>query len=903
MGLKLDSEDLADLLNLVRTGQIRDASGYGNNETNPTWGNAAQPFIRLTTPYYTDGASGIRTTANSARQISDIVSNQDNNGDGIEENMPNAFGGSALLTFFGQYFDHGLDFVPKGASGRVQIGSGTFPINASRANIMAGTGIDPDGVPNSGDEIAAQHMNMASPYVDQNQAYGSHEAVTDLLREWTWSQTGPTQTAYLLAGDLDGSGRALLPTLDHIRENYRIMTMGGELTSEDISNYDGTGHALLLDFIPSYVNNDPTQGFDLDRMGHYFVAGDGRLNENVMLSSIHTIWARNHNFWVDHLKERTGNTWTEEEYFQAAKIVNVAEYQRVVFTEFADAMAGGIDPGEEEHGFDGYDPTIDPSISAEFAHVAYRFGHSMLNETVSYKGPDGVLREMSLVQAFLNPGKLKDSGIEELLLGATSVKHQAIDVDIVNALRNQLVGQPLDLAALNIFRGRDTGVAPFNAVRAELYAKTGNASLRPYTGWADFQQRNGLSDAFIAQLKQAYPEGFGHMDLWVGGLAEKATKGQLGSTFGYIFLEQLDRLQDGDRLYYLEVLDDSLFQSPDNAQTFADIIERNTGITGLSSSVFLAAQNGSSGGSRTSSSSVVLPVDLTPGDDDHAGTGNHELIRSLAGHDSVDGAAGNDEIWGGLGNDTVLGGLGQDRLFGEGGADSMTGGLGHDHLDGAAGNDVLEGGAGNDTIVGGSGIADRASFSGPADSYAFALDGQGRLVVTDLAGTDGADTLTEIERVSFDGAIHIVQSGTNGANTIVGGDPRELILGFNGNDSLSGGGGPDMIAGGAGNDTIDGGIGADQLEGGTGNDLMDGGTGNDTFIFRENFGRDTIRNFDANPTGGQDKLDISALVAQSLAGVTIAGSGDDTVITIGNSVIVLEDVSFQTISQADFLLI
>jgi hypothetical protein len=212
----------------------------------------------------------------------------------------------------------------------------------------------------------------------------------------------------------------------------------------------------------------------------------------------------------------------------------------------------------------------------------------MLNETVSYKDPDGEMHDISLVQAFLNPGKVSELGIDELLLGATGATHQAIDVDVVNALRNQLVGRPLDLAALNIFRGRDTGIAPFNSVREQLYEKTGLASLRPYEGWDDFQKRNSLTDAFITQLKQAYPEGFEHMDLWVGGLAEKATKGQLGSTFGYIFLEQLDRLQDGDRLYYFEVLDDSLFQ--DSGQTFADIIMRNTGITGLSPNVFRSPQ-------------------------------------------------------------------------------------------------------------------------------------------------------------------------------------------------------------------------------------------------------------------------------------------------------------------------
>ncbi len=178
-----------------------------------------------------------------------------------------------------------------------------------------------------------------------------------------------------------------------------------------------------------------------------------------------------------------------------------------------------------------------------------------------------------------------NGGINGLLAGSSQVQHQAIDVDVVNALRNQLVGRPLDLAALNIFRGRDMGIAPFNSVREQLYETTGLASLRPYTGWDDFQQRNGLSNDLIAKVKLAYSGDFEAIDLWVGGLLEKPQAGQLGSTFGYIFLEQLNRLQNGDRFYYLEIFDDSLF-SGENDITFAEIIERTTGLTGLPANVF-----------------------------------------------------------------------------------------------------------------------------------------------------------------------------------------------------------------------------------------------------------------------------------------------------------------------------
>ena len=212
MAVNLDEDDLLQLVNLVRSGQVRDSSGFGNNISNPTWGAESSHFIRLTDPHYTDAVQGVRTTALTPRQISDLVSNQDDNGDGVDEDQPNPFGGSALLAYFGQYFDHGLDFIDKGLSGRVQIGSDTFPLNAPRSNIAGGTGLDPDGIPNSGDEVAAEYVNETAAFADLSQAYGSHNAVTDLLREWVDTPSGPVQTAYLLSGEIDESGFGMLPT-------------------------------------------------------------------------------------------------------------------------------------------------------------------------------------------------------------------------------------------------------------------------------------------------------------------------------------------------------------------------------------------------------------------------------------------------------------------------------------------------------------------------------------------------------------------------------------------------------------------------------------------------------------------------------------------------------------------
>ena len=45
-----------------------------------------------------------------------------------------------------------------------------------------------------------------------------------------------------------------------------------------------------------------------------------------------------------------------------------------------------------------------------------------------------------------------------------------IDEFVTSALRNNLLGLPLDLATINLARGRDTGVPSLNAARREFYA-------------------------------------------------------------------------------------------------------------------------------------------------------------------------------------------------------------------------------------------------------------------------------------------------------------------------------------------------------------------------------------------------------------------------------------------------
>lgn len=152
------------------------------------------------------------------------------------------------------------------------------------------------------------------------------------------------------------------------------------------------------------------------------------------------------------------------------------------------------------------------------------------------------------------------------------------------------------------------------------------------------------------------------------------------------------------------------------------------------------------------------------------------------------------------------------------------------------------------------------------------------------------------------------RTGTSEADTLTGNGAGNTLLGLGGDDLLTGNGGADTLDGGAGNDTLNGNNGADRLVGGAGNDTLDGGAGADVFVFLPAFGSDQISGFDANPTGGQDLLDISGLgitAASFAANISITDLGADTLITFANTtdqILLVGIGNANTITQADFIL-
>lgn len=99
----------------------------------------------------------------------------------------------------------------------------------------------------------------------------------------------------------------------------------------------------------------------------------------------------------------------------------------------------------------------------------------------------------------------------------------------------------MDLAAINIQRGRDHGLPSYTAWREPC-------GLSPINDWNDMISVVGPGSA--ERIRKAYKH-VDDIDLFVGGIAERPVLGGLvGPTFACIIAQQFSNLRKGDRFWY-----------------------------------------------------------------------------------------------------------------------------------------------------------------------------------------------------------------------------------------------------------------------------------------------------------------------------------------------------------------
>jgi len=818
--------------------------------------------------------------------------------------------------------------------------------------------IDPgsDGVLGTADD-RHEGTNTTTPFVDQNQTYTSHPSHQVFLRQYRLEGGRPVATGKLIDGaiprnignwsevkaqaasmlgialaDVDVLNVPLLATDPYGRflrgpnglpqVVFSTGLVEGNLSAPvSVVGSVKTGHAFLDDIAhhaapvgdhdnnpatppqplapdsdPGFTDDGDPATYDDELLGRHFVTGDGRGNENIGLTFVHTIFHSEHNRLADDIHGLIPTLltpseiadWTSvapgpqgwdygEKLFQAARFVTEMEYQHLVFEEFARKVQPQVNL------FAGYHTEIDPAIVAEFAHAVYRFGHSMLTETVARTNADGSNNDIPLLAAFLNPLAFNDGGAAGTLtadLAAGSIARgmsrqvgNEIDEFITEALRNRLLGLPLDLATINLARARSEGVPTLNAARRGFFAATGNSALMPYESWADFSlglrhqesvvnfiaaygthpsvtgtlaARRAAANALVFGDPNAVPPtappdsldfmlgtgawldpsgrtitGVDDVDFWVGGLAEKQAPfgGLLGSSFNHIFETQLEKLQDGDRFYYLARTAGLNLLVQLEGNSFAELIMRNTDVASLPADVFSRpdflfhlANLGASGPILDDPSTAwderALLIRMPNGTirfsgPEHVvwdGTDDPALVDriwSSEGDDTLRGNGGRDIMEGGAGNDNLVGGEGDDVLTDSFGDDVLKGGDGNDYLSSGPGFDLNQGGRGSDFIVGGSDPTE--TFGGPGNDFIFAGDS------TDTVfGDDGDDW------IEGGGQADLLQ-GDNGAP--FQNDPNQpghdVIIGDGGDDDYDAEGGDDIMVSGPGIERNEGMLGFD----------------------------------------------------------------------------------------------
>lgn len=309
-----------------------------------------------------------------------------------------------------------------------------------------------------------------------------------------------------------------------------------------------------------------------------FVAGDVRANENIGLTAMHTLFAREHNRIADNLSAENPN-WSDQQVFTAARKQVTGLVQAITVNEFLPMLLGKNALGS----YNGPKAGLDGQISNAFSTAAYRFGHSMVSDKLTLRNADGSLvdgKPMALSDAFFRPDTFDRVGVDAIMRGMASNTAQAMDPEIVNSLRNLVMDAPgaprLDLAALNIARGRDHGLPTLNQARTAF-------GMPPITSFDDPVFREGVG----ARLAQVYdsPE---EVDLWVGLLAEAPQgEGLVGPTQKAILVEQFTRLRDADPNWYANTSEGVDLAKLDQTR-LSDVIHRNTGVTNIQTNALVA---------------------------------------------------------------------------------------------------------------------------------------------------------------------------------------------------------------------------------------------------------------------------------------------------------------------------
>ncbi|XP_016981947.2 uncharacterized protein LOC108046634 [Drosophila rhopaloa] len=551
--------------------RYRTHDGTCNNKRRPRWGAAQMPFNRFLPPEYGDGVDTVRSSADgstlsSSRFVSLLVH-------GARE-------GEAPLTLmiaqWGQLLDHDLTSTAQPRS-----------INGSIPSCCGGKDFHPACFPI---KVPLDDPWLAPLKVRCLEFLRSAPAQRrDCVLSWR-EQTNQV-TSYIDASPIYSNSAKS-------SDNGRVFR-----------------HGLLV-----YGRGDPAE--DVCQRGAMATkcirSGDGRSGEQPGLLAMHHVWVGEHNRIAMELSELNPH-WSDEKVYQETRRIVGALFQHITFREFLPVILGRevaklFDLELMPTGFyERYSSKVNPTVANAFAAAAFRFGHSLVQNSYTRcdRHHNVINNNVSLHEEFQR-GDIGSAGsLHRLLRGLASQRALKRDEFITPELTNHLFQTPgfpfgLDLAAINIQRGRDHGIAPYSSWRVPC-------GLSPILSWDDFANVVGPESA--KRIGHAY-RSVHDIDLFVGGIAERPVVGGLvGPTFACIIAQQFSNARRGDRFWYENGGFESSFTPAQlhslRRVSLAQVLCRTVGGGTLQPHIFIPAEF-EDNERQTCGVGSLAPIDLSP---------------------------------------------------------------------------------------------------------------------------------------------------------------------------------------------------------------------------------------------------------------------------------------------------
>ncbi|KAK7080273.1 hypothetical protein SK128_017771, partial [Halocaridina rubra] len=428
--------------------RYRSVDGSCNNLEHPLWGASFTPFRRAMPPHYEDGVMSLRQAKDGGDLPSPrVVSNTVHTSTPAESRSY-----TILLMSWGQFIDHDI----------------TATALAKGKN---GSSI-PCCIPEVIYQPSILHPECAPIKIPDNDP--DYSPYNQTCMEFTRSASAPRchfgpreqlnqQTAFIDGSVIYGGKEEQLRHLRTHKDGLldsQVTLDGRELLPPSMDPDDG-------------CNDKEQTGYDR----YCFVSGDSRVNEQILLTIFHTIWARQHNLLAGILKDLNPD-WEDETLFQESRRIVIAQMQHITYNEYVPSILGPnfmkylkLSPLKGEEQTNDYDEDMHPSIANEFAAAAFRFGHSQIQGLIQrIDAPGKNVKFSQLMKEFFAPFSLYDrNSMGDLVRGEASQSASAVDTYFTSQVTSHLfqgksaIG--LDLVSINIQRGRDHGVAPYNRWR------------------------------------------------------------------------------------------------------------------------------------------------------------------------------------------------------------------------------------------------------------------------------------------------------------------------------------------------------------------------------------------------------------------------------------------------------